>query len=79
MGFSIYCIVEACILVANAIAILNDRFLKQGKSISLSLLASRTLTNLFFSKVGFHVDNVNYQQVPQPQPGQSDQDMNQAA
>ena len=32
MGFSIFCIVEACILIANAIAILNDRFLKQGKS-----------------------------------------------
>ena len=32
MGFSIFCIVEACILIANAVAILNDRFLKQGKS-----------------------------------------------
>ena len=31
MGFSIYCILEAMILVANAIAILNDRFLKQSK------------------------------------------------
>jgi hypothetical protein len=29
MGFSIYCIIEACLLMANAIAILNDRFLKK--------------------------------------------------
>ena len=27
MGFSLFCIVESAILVANAIAILNDRFL----------------------------------------------------
>ena len=27
MGFSIFCIVESAILVANAFAILNDRFL----------------------------------------------------
>jgi len=32
MGFTIYCILEACLLVANAIAILNERFLRQGKS-----------------------------------------------
>jgi len=31
MGFSIYYILEACLLIANAIAILNERFLKQGK------------------------------------------------
>jgi len=29
MGFSIYCIIEAALLLANAIAILNDRFLKR--------------------------------------------------
>lgn len=27
MGFSIFCILEACIFLANAVAILNDRFL----------------------------------------------------
>jgi len=31
MGFSIFCIIEACLLVANAIAILNERFLKKSK------------------------------------------------
>jgi hypothetical protein len=29
MGFSIYCILEAMLLCANAVAILNERFLKQ--------------------------------------------------
>lgn len=32
MGFSIYCIVEAGLLIANALAILNDRFLKTSNS-----------------------------------------------
>lgn len=31
MGFSIFCIIESCLLIANAIAILNERFLKRGK------------------------------------------------
>lgn len=31
MGFSIFCILEACLLIANAIAILNERFLRQSK------------------------------------------------
>jgi hypothetical protein len=31
MGFSIYYILEACLLIANSIAFLNERFLKQGK------------------------------------------------
>ena len=29
MGFSLFCIIESAILVANALAILNDRFLIQ--------------------------------------------------
>lgn len=29
MGFSVYCILEAMLLCANAVAILNERFLKQ--------------------------------------------------
>jgi hypothetical protein len=41
MGFSIYCILEACLLLANAVAILNERFLKQGKQIRKSTRNSR--------------------------------------
>lgn len=29
MGFSLFYIIEACLLIANGIAILNDRFLKK--------------------------------------------------
>ena len=48
MGFSIFCILEACLLIANALAILNERFLRQSKS----FITNRHL-------VGFHVDNIN--------------------
>jgi hypothetical protein len=34
MGFSIFCILEACLLIANALAILNERFLRQSKLLS---------------------------------------------
>jgi hypothetical protein len=50
MGFSIYCIIEACLLIANAIAILNERFLRKGKFASIS-----------DCEVGFHVDDINNQ------------------
>lgn len=30
MGFSLFCLLESMVLFLNAIAILNDRFLKQG-------------------------------------------------
>ena len=32
MAFSIFCVLESMILIMNAIVILNDRFLKKGKS-----------------------------------------------
>jgi hypothetical protein len=32
MGFSIYCILEACLLIANAVCILNEKyFLRKSK------------------------------------------------
>lgn len=31
MAFSLFCIFESILLMMNAVAILNDRFLKQGK------------------------------------------------
>jgi hypothetical protein len=48
MGFSIFCILEACLLIANALAILNERFLRQSKFLSPN-----------WELVGFHVDNIN--------------------
>lgn len=60
MGFSIYCILEACLLIANAIAILNERFLKQSK-LELNKLTSIKIL------VGFHVDNINPAFAQQPQ------------
>jgi len=48
MGFSIFCILEACLLLANAFAILNERFLRQSKILCLN-----------HELVGFHVDNIN--------------------
>lgn len=39
MGFTLYCIIEAALLLANAIAILNDRFLKQSNK-SLNIMFS---------------------------------------
>lgn len=32
MAFSLFCIFESMVLIMNALAILNDRFLKKGKS-----------------------------------------------
>ena len=46
MGFTIYCILEAALLIANAIAILNDRFLKTSKFYLLTFA------------VGFHVNQI---------------------
>ena len=34
MGFSLFCIIEAALLIANAIAILNERFLRKGTHIN---------------------------------------------
>lgn len=48
MGFSIFCIIEACLLIANAIAILNERFLKTGNPFTL----------YFNVLVGLHVDSM---------------------
>ena len=48
MGFSIFCILESCLLVANAIAILNDRFLIPCKTFN-----HRFLFNLIFNKYPF--------------------------
>lgn len=32
MAFSLFCIFESMLLIMNAVAILNDRFLKKSKS-----------------------------------------------
>ena len=54
MAFTLFYLLEACLLVANAIAILNDRFLKQSKS------TSHICVNIcYFGAVGFHVDQMN--------------------
>ena len=39
MAFSLFCILESILLIMNAFAILNDRFLKRSKH-------QRTLTNI---------------------------------
>ena len=61
MAFTLFYLLEACLLVANAIAILNDRFLKQSKS-SLGEYGchlDRSLNISLFGAVGFHVDQMN--------------------
>jgi hypothetical protein len=37
MGFSIFAILESCVLIMNAVAILNDRFLKPCKCLLSAL------------------------------------------
>ena len=51
MGFSLFCIIESAILVANAIAILNDRFLiKFG--LTMDKLESSNGSNESFNNQG---------------------------
>ena len=57
MAFTLFYLLEACLLIANAIAILNDRFLKKSKY-NLKILSSSG------NVVGFHVDQMNMN-VPQ--------------
>lgn len=38
MAFSLFCILESMILMMNAFAILNDRFLKKSKDTSLTAM-----------------------------------------
>ena len=57
MAFTLFYLLEACLLIANAIAILNDRFLKKSKY-NLKILSNSG------NVVGFHVDQMNMN-VPQ--------------
>ena len=48
MAFSLFCILESMILIMNAFAILNDRFLKRSK-IEFS----------YITIVGLHMDSMS--------------------
>ena len=49
MAFSLFCILESVLLIMNAFAILNDRFLKKSKLNS----------NQHSIIVGLHVESMN--------------------
>ncbi len=49
MAFSIFCILESIVLVMNAFAILNERFLKTG-----------IFSDLWFFLVGLHAESINF-------------------
>ena len=38
MAFSLFCILESMLLMMNAFAILNDRFLKKSKDTNLTIM-----------------------------------------
>jgi hypothetical protein len=38
MAFSLFCILESMLLMMNAFAILNDRFLKKSKDATLTIM-----------------------------------------
>ena len=53
MAFTLFYLLEACLLIANAVAILNERFLKQSK------YTAGLTPRVFWRQVGFHVDNIS--------------------
>ena len=64
MAFTLFYIMETALLIANAIAILNERFLKQSKFSIIMIMqkTQHTITLvLYFSPfiVGFHVDQMS--------------------
>lgn len=62
MAFSIFCILESIVLVMNAFAILNDRFLRKGK-LCIFMSDHVNLVNLSVE----HMNNSNNNNVAQDQ------------
>lgn len=52
MGFSIFCILESILLLANAFAILNERFLRKSKTLNFGYSSSNI--------VGLDVDAMKF-------------------
>jgi hypothetical protein len=59
MAFSLFCIFESMLLIMNAIAILNDRFLKKSKFICTEQAFSLTHNLIPLALVGFHFEAIS--------------------
>lgn len=64
MAFSLFYILEACLLIANAVAILNDRFLIKSTFYLLSIIQALFLILYYQFVVGFHVDQMDLSAPP---------------